>query len=88
LIPKLQFVQLQLLAKAGCILLSTILTLGCLAQPAEVLECTALGCVSTVGLCLEALGSDDEKGIDPTNLIVTSDETGKEVASGTFCGGI
>jgi hypothetical protein len=84
----LQLVQLQLLAKAGCILLSTISTFGCLAQSAEVLERTALGCVSTVGLCLEAFGSNDEKGIDLTNLIVTSDETGKEVASGTFCGGM
>jgi len=74
----LQLVQLQLPAKAGCILLSTISTFGCL----------ALGGVSTVGLCLEAFGSDDEKGIDFTNLIVTSGETGKEVVSGTFCGGM
>jgi hypothetical protein len=65
---ELQLVQLQLLAKVGCILLSTISTLRCLAQSAEVLERTAFGCVSTVGLCLEALGSDDEKGIDLTNL--------------------
>jgi len=38
--------------------------------------------------CLDTLGSDDEKGVDPTKLIVTSDasETGKEVGSGTFSG--
>jgi len=81
---ELQLVKLQLLANAGCILLGMTSTLGCLAQPTEVLGCTALGCVRTVELCLEALGSDDEKGIDLTNLIVTGDETGKEVASGTF----
>ena len=63
-------------------------TLGCLAQPAEVLGRTALRCVSTVELCLEALGSDNKKDIDLTNLIVTGDETCKEVASGIFCGGM
>jgi hypothetical protein len=68
-IVKLQLIQLQLLAKTSCLLLSTVSTFGCLAQSVKVLECMALRSVGTVGLCFEAFGSNNKKGVNLTNFI-------------------
>jgi hypothetical protein len=68
-IVKLQLIQLQLLPKTSCLLLSTVSTSGCLTQSVKVLECTALRSVSTVGLYFEMFGSNNKKGVNLTNFI-------------------